>query len=128
MCGIAGVYSLDAKRPVSRQEIDKLTDAVAHRGPDGRGTWIDPGGLVALGHRRLSILDLSENGRQPMAFADGRYQITFNGEIYNFLEIRSELSKKGYKFSSDSDTEVVLASYQEWGKEMLNKLDRKSVV
>ncbi|MCX6762594.1 MAG: asparagine synthase (glutamine-hydrolyzing) [Candidatus Moranbacteria bacterium] len=123
MCGITGVYSLDTKKPILKQEIDLLTDAVAHRGPDGRGVWMSQDSHVALGHRRLSILDLSENGKQPMAHSNGRYQITFNGEIYNFLEIRDELIKRGYIFNSDSDTEVVLASYQEWGKDMLERFN-----
>jgi asparagine synthase (glutamine-hydrolysing) len=122
MCGIAGIINFN-KTPVLKEEIDILTDAVKHRGPDGRGVWLDGKNTVALGHRRLSILDLSENGKQPMSYADGRYWITFNGEIYNFLEIRKELENKGYYFNSDSDTEVILAAYQEYGEKMLDKFN-----
>jgi asparagine synthetase B (glutamine-hydrolysing) len=111
------------KTPVLKEEIDLLTDAVAHRGPDGRGIWIDLEGYMALGHRRLSILDLSENGKQPMSYSDDRYWITYNGEVYNFLEIQDELSKKGYSFKSDSDTEIILAAYQEWGRGMLDRFN-----
>lgn len=90
---------------------------MAHRGPDGWGLWQGEG--ITLGHRRLSILDLSENGKQPMSYADGRYWITFNGEIYNFLEIRAELVTKGHHFRSESDTEVILAAYAQWGADCL---------
>lgn len=122
MCGIAGIYNLNEKS-VSNEEIDVLTDAVSHRGPDGRGTWFNEDRSLALGHRRLSILDLSENGKQPMDYTNGRYCITYNGEVYNFLEIKKELEEKSYKFISDSDTEVILASYQEWGEKMLDKFN-----
>ncbi len=122
MCGIAGIYNFREKS-VSLGEIEVLVGAVTHRGPDGQGIWIDNKHQVALGHRRLSILDLSEKGKQPMSYGDGRHWITYNGEIYNFLEIKKELLKKGYIFSSDSDTEVILASYQEWGEKMLDKFN-----
>lgn len=118
MCGIAGIYNFDG-RPVAQETIDRFTDALKHRGPDGRGTWRDERCGIALGHRRLAILDLSESGRQPMAYLNQRYVITFNGEIYNFLEIRGELESYGYTFDSDSDTEVILAAYDKWGPEML---------
>jgi asparagine synthase (glutamine-hydrolysing) len=117
MCGIAGIYNLN-NEPVQKAEIDILTDAVKRRGPDGRGIWFKNN--VALGQRRLAILDLTSKGRQPMSYADGRYWITLNGEIYNFIEIKEKLIKKGYKFASESDTEVILAAYQEWGEKMLN--------
>lgn len=117
MCGIAGIFHFNGQQ-IAEQQLDKLTDAVAHRGPDGRGVWINEGQTVGLGHRRLSILDLSEAGKQPMTNENSRYWITFNGEIYNFLEIRAELAKKGYAFRTDSDTEVILAAYHEWGEEM----------
>jgi asparagine synthase (glutamine-hydrolysing) len=92
-----------------------------HRGPDGRGLWQGQG--VTLGHRRLSILDLSEGGRQPMSYARERYWITYNGEIYNFLELRRDLEARGHKFHSESDTEVVLAAFVQWGEKFLTRLN-----
>ncbi len=109
MCGIFGHVGFI--EPVLAQ---RCTDTLAHRGPDGSGLWSTD--EVTLGHRRLSILDLSANAKQPMSFADGRYHITFNGEIYNFLEIRAELESKGHQFHSQSDTEVVLAAFAVWGE------------
>jgi asparagine synthase (glutamine-hydrolysing) len=91
MCGIAGIINSDLV-PVRFEEIQRMTDAIAHRGPDGEGFHLD--GPFGLGHRRLAILDLSEAGKQPMSYAHGRYWITYNGEIYNFLEIRHELRTK----------------------------------
>ncbi|HKD53246.1 MAG TPA: hypothetical protein VKB72_03430, partial [Steroidobacteraceae bacterium] len=91
-----------------------MTAALEHRGPDDSGVHSVAGGPV-LGHRRLSILDLSPLGHQPMQSACGRYWITYNGEIYNFREIRRELEQRHHRFKSDSDTEVVLAAYAEWG-------------
>jgi asparagine synthase (glutamine-hydrolysing) len=117
MCGIAGILYFN-DQTIDEQAINRLTDSVAHRGPDGRGVWLNEKKTVALGHRRLSILDLSEAGKQPMPDETGRYWITFNGEIYNFLEIRQELIQKGYQFHTASDTEVILAAYHEWGQEM----------
>jgi asparagine synthase (glutamine-hydrolysing) len=117
MCGIAGIYNLNNKA-VEKREIDVLTDAVKHRGPDGRGIWIENN--VALGHRRLAILDLTSKGKQPMSYSNDRFWITLNGEIYNFIEIKDRLVKKGYGFASESDTEVILAAYQEWGEKMLD--------
>lgn len=118
MCGITGI--LDYNGGVDPEELDRFTDALAHRGPDGRGTHID--GPIGLGHRRLAILDLSDAGKCPMPFGgqDGRrYWITFNGEVYNFLEIRADLQKLGHRFRSDTDTEVVAAAYAEWGEDCL---------
>ncbi len=116
MCGILGTL------PVCDQNLFKTAlDTLAHRGPDGSGIWHDPN--ISLGHRRLSILDVSECGSQPMSYLDGRYNIIFNGEIYNFLEIRSELQKLGYHFRSESDTEVVLASFAHWGPDCLLKFN-----
>lgn len=116
MCGIFGYVG-----QLSRQLAQMCTDTLAHRGPDGVGLWHTP--EVTFGHRRLSILDLSDNGKQPMSYADGRYHITFNGEIYNFIELRQELEKKGYRFISDSDTEVVIAAFIEWGEECLHRFN-----
>lgn len=115
MCGIFGfVGGLPADK------AESCLHTLAHRGPDGWGLWSGEG--VTLGHRRLSILDLSERGKQPMASPDGRYWITFNGEIYNFVEIREELAGR-YAFRSDSDTEVILAAFAEWGEECLTRFN-----
>ncbi len=122
MCGIAGIYHFNGER-VEKDQIDKLTDAVAHRGPDGRGVWFNSTSDVAFGHRRLSILDISENGHQPMSYDNERYSITLNGEIYNFLEIRKELENEGYTFQSETDTEVILAAYKAWGIAMQDKFN-----
>lgn len=122
MCGIVGLLNLHAS--IDPEELDGFTDALHHRGPDGRGTFID--GKVGLGHRRLAILDLSDAGRCPMSYggADGqRYWITFNGEIYNFLELRAELERYGHRFRSDSDTEVILAAYAQWGEDCLPRFN-----
>ncbi|MES2025544.1 MAG: asparagine synthase (glutamine-hydrolyzing) [Pseudomonadota bacterium] len=116
MCGIFGFLG-----GISREQAFHCLDTLAHRGPDGSGLWHQP--EITLGHRRLSILDLSDNGKQPMSYANGRYQITFNGEIYNFLEIRSELELLGYKFHSESDTEVVLAAFAQWGEQCLSRFN-----
>ncbi len=118
MCGIAGILSKEHESLAD--QIAPMLEAQAHRGPDAWGTWIE--GPCALGHRRLSIIDLSEGGRQPMATSDQRLHITFNGEIYNFQELRSELSSLGYSFRSRSDTEVLIAAYQQWGETCLQRL------
>jgi len=116
MCGIVGVWEVGGVT-VSEQEFDRFTDSLAHRGPDGRGTHFETDSGIRLGHRRLSILDLSSTGDQPMSYGDGRYWIVHNGEIYNFLELRDELEGLGHVFRSDSDTEVILAAYAQWGVE-----------
>ncbi|MBS1634826.1 MAG: asparagine synthase (glutamine-hydrolyzing) [Bacteroidetes bacterium] len=121
MCGIAGLFSF--QKPLDQRIIKDMTDALIHRGPDGEGQWVNPEGTVGLGHRRLSILDLSEAGAQPMHYADGRYTITFNGEIYNYLELKSFLQQKGYSFRSESDTEVLLALYDLKREQALQDLD-----
>jgi asparagine synthase (glutamine-hydrolysing) len=121
MCGIAGIWrTQDIKRIGS--DLKKMTDSIVHRGPDGEGHWLDEAAGIGFGHRRLSIIDLSQNGHQPM-FLEERYVITFNGEIYNYLEIKAELEAKGYSFKSKSDTEVLLVAYHEWGESCLTKLD-----
>jgi asparagine synthase (glutamine-hydrolysing) len=120
MCGIAGIYSFDGK-PVSPVILKKMTDAIAHRGPDGEGQWVE--GAIGLGHRRLAIIDLSPAGHQPMISKDGRYILTYNGEIYNYLSIRTELEAKGYRFYSNTDTEVLLHAYAEWGLRALTKFN-----
>ena len=112
MCGIAGVLRLDGA-PVDCEDIKAMTDAIAHRGPDGEGQWCE--GNIGLGHRRLAIIDLSADAAQPMHSADGRYVITYNGEVYNFRELRRDLEKSGSRFRSYSDTEVVLEAVARWG-------------
>jgi asparagine synthase (glutamine-hydrolysing) len=120
MCGIAGALSFHGE-PVTLDVLKRMTDAVAHRGPDGEGHFID--GPVALGHRRLAIIDLSPAGRQPMATEDGRYTISYNGEVYNFHELRSELEALGHRFQSRTDSEVVLKAYAEWGIDALARFN-----
>ncbi len=116
MCGVAGYVQLDGA-PVSRALLQRMTDAIAHRGPDGEGHWIE--GPVGLGHRRLAIIDRSPAGQQPMISADHRYVISYNGEIYNFQEIRAELEALGYWFRSRTDTEVALHALAHWGPDAL---------
>lgn len=122
MCGIAGIYNLNQSQ-VSLTNLRKMTDVISHRGPDGEGHWLNTNGTVGFGHRRLSIIDLTENGKQPMQYADGRYTITFNGEIYNYIELKNELILKGYQFVSDTDTEVLLALYNLKKENCLQDLD-----
>lgn len=121
MCGIAGIL-LQAVNPMALVHLKKMTDTIAHRGPDGEGQWSNKNNTVHLGHRRLSIIDLSKNAGQPMSYAN-RYQIVHNGEIYNYLEIRSFLQNKGYSFSTQSDTEVILAAYDYWKEKCLQQFD-----
>lgn len=112
MCGIAGVFNITGE-PVSPVIIRKMTDSIKHRGPDAEGFYIDS--FIGLGHRRLSIIDLSSTGHQPMVSEDGQYVIAYNGEVYNYREIRMELEALGYKFRSKTDTEVLLYAYITWG-------------
>ncbi len=116
MCGIFGVIN----KNIDRQLAERCVNTLKHRGPDGMGLWQEAD--VTLGHRRLAILDLSENGRQPMMYRD-RYVIAFNGEIYNFLEIRRELEKKGHSFRTETDTEVILAAFDEWREGCLSRFN-----
>jgi asparagine synthase (glutamine-hydrolysing) len=119
MCGIAGIISNDHLL-VSEERIKKMTAALAHRGPDGEGHWINS--AIALGNRRLSIIDLTEAGNQPMHYLD-RYVIIHNGEIYNYIELKEELQKKGYRFFSKTDTEVIAAAYDNWKEECVDRFD-----
>ncbi|MBK8494153.1 MAG: asparagine synthase (glutamine-hydrolyzing) [Chitinophagaceae bacterium] len=121
MCGIAGIL-LQAANPGAPAHLKKMTGAIAHRGPDDEGSWSNYKNTVHLGHRRLSVIDLSKNAAQPMAYAN-RYRIVYNGEIYNYIEIRSFLQNKGYGFTSKSDTEVILAAYDYWKDKCLQQLD-----
>lgn len=118
MCGISGIYRLS--RPVDPGELDAFTDVLAHRGPDGRGTFCDLN--LGLGHRRLAILDLSSAGACPLHYtapAGNRFSITYNGEVYNFLELRRELESLGHRFFSETDTEVIVAAFAQWGESSL---------
>jgi asparagine synthase (glutamine-hydrolysing) len=120
MCGIAGVIHLNGS-PISPVVLKAMTDAIAHRGPDGEGQWIE--GNVGLGHRRLAIIDLSPAGHQPMITSDNRYVLSYNGEIYNFKELRIELEALGYQFRSQTDSEVVLNALAKWGVKALNRFN-----
>jgi len=120
MCGIAGVLRFDGG-PVDAGLVKAMTDSLAHRGPDGEGYHV--AGAVGLGHRRLAIIDLSSAGHQPMANEDGSVWITFNGEIYNFHEVRKTLESLGHRFRSGTDTEVVIHAYEEWGVDCVHRFN-----
>ena len=116
MCGIVGIFKFNGSG-INKDELKILTASLHHRGPDGDGIYLDNNKKVGLGHTRTTTFDLSEAGRQPMSYLDERYWITFNGDIYNFIELRKELQLLGYTFKSDSDTEVILIAYSHWGEE-----------
>ena len=118
MCGIAGRFNFDAAHPVDRARLVAMTDAVAHRGPDAGGYYLDGG--IGLGHRRLSIIDLA-TGDQPIGNEDGSIQVIFNGEIYNFAEVRRELLAHGHRFRTNSDTEVIVHGYEQWGEHCVDR-------
>ena len=123
MCGIAGLISTD---PEAR--IAAMLTAIEHRGRDDEGAWISPavddhGRQVCFGHRRLSIIDTSSAGHEPMFSHDGRFVLTFNGEIYNYRELREELAAKGHEFRTQTDIEVLLTAWQEWGEASLARLN-----
>lgn len=120
MCGIAGMLHLDGQ-PISPSSLKVMTDAISHRGPDGEGHWID--GPVGIGHRRLAIVDLSEMGKQPMVSKTGRFVMSYNGEIYNFKELRSKLVRLGYEFNTQTDSEVFLQAFEEWGVLAFNRIN-----
>jgi asparagine synthase (glutamine-hydrolysing) len=139
MCGIAGIVSMNPNN-VSTDRLKQMTDAIAYRGPDGEGFWLNENKTVGFGHRRLAIIDLSATGKQPMQFPyptgearpdlvergpreRARYSITYNGEIYNYIELKEELKQKGYTFFTHSDTEVILAAYDLWKEECLQQFD-----
>ena len=121
MCGIAGIIAINSQQ-VTVHRLQQMTDALAHRGPDGEDQWVNKTAVAGLGHRRLAIIDLSPAGAQPMHYL-GRYTIVHNGEIYNYIELRAELEQKGYGFASHSDTEVLLAAYDCWKENCLQYLD-----
>lgn len=120
MCGIAGLYSLNGE-PVARERVLAMCDLIRHRGPDDRGAWTN--GAVGLGHQRLSIIDLSPRGRNPMTNEDGTVRIVFNGEIYNHKDLRPDLKLRGHVFRSETDTEVIIHLYEELGPECVERLN-----
>jgi asparagine synthase (glutamine-hydrolysing) len=120
MCGIAGIINRDGE-PAPIRVLQRMTAAMVHRGPDGEGFYTD--GAVGFGHRRLAIIDLSPAGHQPMATADGRWVITYNGEIFNFQELRVELEALGHRFRSRTDTEVLLTAFAQWGVAAIDRLN-----
>ncbi len=124
MCGIAGIVDFRT-RPVSPDRLLASCGSLAHRGPDDSGTWLDNGDRLSIGlaHTRLAIIDPRPAGRQPMVDATGRYRIVFNGEIYNFQELRGELQESGRVFASETDTEVILNGYAQWGESLLDRME-----
>jgi asparagine synthase (glutamine-hydrolysing) len=120
MCGILG--AVDARHPIPAEDFDRMLDTLSHRGPDGRGVRGFEDGCVRLGHRRLAIIDLSAAAAQPMANADGTLWLTFNGEIYNYRALRAELEQRGHAFRSQSDSEVLVHAYEEWGERCVQRL------
>ncbi len=122
MCGIAGTFIFSSSATVSTEQLKKFERSLAMRGPDGSGIWISPGGQVGLVNTRLSILDTSARASQPMHSSDGRYTLVFNGEIYNFAELKQRLESAGHRFRSSGDSEVLLCMYAEYGIEMLRQL------
>ena len=121
MCGIAGIISQNRLEDI-QYRIHNATGALAHRGPDHEQYWYGPNNNVALGHKRLCIIDADQRSNQPFRYLD-RYQIIHNGELYNYLEIKKELQQKGYSFYTESDTEVVVAAYHAYKKECLQQFD-----
>jgi len=118
MCGIAGKFNFDAARPIDRERLTAMTSAIAHRGPDADGFHVGAG--IGLGHRRLSIIDLS-TGDQPLANEDGTVWVIFNGEIYNFAEVRADLEARGHRFRTHADTEVIVHGYEQWGDRAVDR-------
>src|SRR4051812_40580144 len=117
MCGIAGFLGGNHGDRDNERLVRAMAATLEHRGPDGAGAWVDTAAGVVLGHRRLAVIDPSPAGHQPMLSSSGRYVVTFNGEIYNFLRLRAELEPRGYAFGGHSDTEVLLAAIDRWGVE-----------
>src|SRR5262245_22606051 len=120
MCGIYGQYNFRTDRPIVQQELREATRTLEHRGPDDEGYYVEGG--LGLGFRRLSIIDLA-GGHQPMSDAHETVWVIFNGEIYNFIELRRELESRGHVFQTNSDTEVIVHGYKEWGEEVLSRLN-----
>ena len=122
MCGITGIYNYKSRTPVDISLAGKMLDSIAHRGPDDSGSYFYNAMGLYLGHRRLSIIDLN-SGCQPMTNEDESIWISFNGEIYNFFEIKTQLIVKGHRFKTKSDTEVIVHAYEEWGVSAFSKLN-----
>jgi asparagine synthase (glutamine-hydrolysing) len=123
MCGITAIFAYrDIGIAVNESELIRIRDHMVSRGPDGAGVWLYPKARIGLAHRRLAVLDLTENGAQPMSTPDGQLRIVFNGEIYNYRELRDRLQAKGYVFFSDTDTEILLYAYYEYGQSMVDHL------
>jgi len=120
ICGIAGI--VNQSTPLDADALDRMVERQRHRGPDDRGTWISSDGRVGLGHARLSILDVSSAAHQPIANETGDIHLTYNGEIYNFPELRADLEKAGHRFASRTDSEVVVHGYEEWGDDVVQRL------
>lgn len=123
MCGILGIVNVENYQPINSTLLEKMAKTMSHRGPDDSGFWVQQDGQLGLAHRRLSIVDLSPAGHQPMSTTDKRIWVVFNGEIYNYLELRKELEARGHKFRSNSDTEVILYLYREHGERFYEHLD-----
>src|SRR5882672_7559991 len=120
MCGIAGIFHFRNSGQIEPSVLKAMCDSMAHRGPDGEGIWISDDRRVGLGHRRLSIVDLSSTAAQPMCNEDGTIWVSFNGEIYNHKKLRQDLISSGHNFRTDhSDTEVLVHGYEQWGLEEL---------
>jgi len=123
MCGIAGIFSYqELSNDINLTELVKIRDSMESRGPDGLGLWLSPNRRLGLAHRRLAIIDLTEHGSQPMSYGFGRFQIVFNGEIYNYKTLRLNLEGLGHRFVSNTDTEVLVAMYAEYGQGMLSHI------
>jgi asparagine synthase (glutamine-hydrolysing) len=120
MCGISGLVDLSGKN-AEKSKIEKISSCLNHRGPDGNGLWMLEN--IALAHTRLAILDLSKSANQPMISKNQMYSLTYNGELYNYQELRKQLKQKGYQFSTNSDSEVILNSLIEWGTDALLKFN-----
>ena len=122
MCGIAGIYNQTSRVPVRQQELAAMLQTMPHRGPDASGSWRSVGG-IGLAHVRLAIIDLRPESNQPFVSSDGNFVLTYNGEIFNYLELRKELEGLGHRFRTNSDTEVLLTSYHQWGQDMCQHLN-----
>src|SRR5262245_25635429 len=120
MCGILAVMSFDGQ-PMAKEPLRRMRDAMVHRGPDDAGLYLD--GSIALGHRRLSVIDLSPDGHQPMPNEDQTVWLVFNGEIYNYVELRAELLQRGHRFRSKTDSEVIIHLYEELGARCVDRLN-----
>ena len=121
MCGIVGLFDMRGRRPIDRDLLERMTDALQHRGPDDAGYLVAPG--IGLGHRRLSIIDLSPLGHQPLFNEDGTICVTYNGEIYNYRELVNELQARGHIFRSRCDTEVIVHAWEEWGEACVERFN-----